>query len=251
MLNGLFALFDKGLESCDGGFGFHGCGKQASGSLQYRPRNSADRAETLSELSTLLTGGRFDSKKIQIVQDAISTEPDPEKAWRMAAKLMVTSPEYHTTSLTDSSTELNGQPSPSSITGTAGSTSYKAVIHLQLMGGLDSFNMLAPYHNCTRLSREYKDIRGNIALKNKELLPVGATSQPCSTFGIHHQFPLAKRLYDDADLLFLANVGVLTEPVTKANFGLKTETQVSTNRFSLLFTSVLTIPALLFKAFCT
>ena len=38
----------------------------------------------------------------------------------------------------------------------------------------------------------------------------GDTSgQPCASFGLHEQLTFVKSLYDDEDLLFLANTGVL------------------------------------------
>ena len=44
----------------------------------------------------------------------------------------------------------------------------------------------------------------------------------CSTFGIHPNLPHLKSLYDGDDLLWVANMGVLQEPVTKENWRDKT-----------------------------
>jgi uncharacterized protein (DUF1501 family) len=106
---------------------------------------------------------------------------------------------------------------------------YKVVIHLTLQGGMDSFNMLVPHpKTSTTLNQEYKTIRDIIAVGDAGLLDIegDTTGQPCQSFGLHSYFPIAKELYDDGDLLFLANTGVLTEYVTKDNFQLKTETRL-------------------------
>ena len=53
-----------------------------------------------------------------------------------------------------------------------------------------------------------------------DLLPIdaSASSQVCSTFGVHPNLPHLKSLYDDGDLLWVANVGVLQQHVTKDNW---------------------------------
>ena len=45
----------------------------------------------------------------------------------------------------------------------------------------------------------------------------------CSTFGIHPNLPHLKSLYDSDDLLWVSNMGVLQEPVTKADWRDKTD----------------------------
>ena len=49
-------------------------------------------------------------------------------------------------------------------------------------------------------------------------MPIDATKQVCDKFGIHPSLPVVKSLYDDEDLLFFANTGVLSQPVTKENY---------------------------------
>ena len=44
-------------------------------------------------------------------------------------------------------------------------------------------------------------------------------TQPCSGFGVNPVLPLGKELYDDGDLVFLANIGPMVEPIrTKEDY---------------------------------
>ena len=69
-------------------------------------------------------------------------------------------------------------------------------------------------------------MRQQVALSKNILLPISATGQVCSEFGIHPQLPAIKQFYDDEDLLFFANTGVLSRPVTKDNFYTLTNVQL-------------------------
>lgn len=53
------------------------------------------------------------------------------------------------------------------------------------------------------------------------------TDQVCSEFAIHPDLDIIKELYDDGDAIIFANTGVLTEPVTKDDWGRKTKTRKS------------------------
>lgn len=226
ILNGLFDLIDDGLERCGNGFGLYGfCDGAPSGALVYKPQDETNRTASLKDMATLLTAGRLGSSKLSLIEAVIENEPNDEVALKTGLKLLLTTPEFHASSqsvVSTSGEEYSGMPE-ASLTGGA----YKAVIHLTLQGGLDSFNMLVPHPtNCTALNNEYKEVRDTLALGPKGLLDIeGETEgQPCSKFGLHHYFPVAKELYDAGDLLFLANAGVLTEYVDKSNFAVRTET---------------------------
>merc|ERR1719160_1458263 len=95
---------------------------------------------------------------------------------------------------------------------------YRALVHIFLAGGMDSFNLLVP-QGCD-LWTQYNEIRGDIALASHDLLVVGAdpAKQPCSSFGIHHKLPFFQTLYEDGDLAFITNVGNLVEPITKQQY---------------------------------
>ena len=65
-------------------------------------------------------------------------------------------------------------------------------------------------------------MRGQIALLKHTLHQIDASSQPCSTYGINSFLPVVRDLYNDNDLLFMANVGTLQQNVNKDNWRTKT-----------------------------
>ena len=70
------------------------------------------------------------------------------------------------------------------------------------------------------------DVRQQVALAKNRLLPISASGQVCSEFGVHPKLPAVKALYDDNDLLFFANTGVLSKPVNKDNYYTETNVQL-------------------------
>ena len=73
--------------------------------------------------------------------------------------------------------------------------------------------------------QNYLDIREEVAIPKIDLLEISAEDQICETFGIHPQLTTAHDLYNEKDLLFLSNTGVMTRPVDKSNYGALTRTQ--------------------------
>lgn len=227
MLNGLFGLIKDSLKKCNDGFGLstYGlCEKITSGTITYEPANFNDRVRFVTELSIILTGGRLAEKKRIAIVEALNSEPNSALAFELALQLIVTTPEFHSTSLVDP----NATPSPNSGSVGEPKSEYKAVIHLTLEGGCDSFNLLVPESTCGQLREEYDTVRDIVALKDEELLSLGgdASGQPCSHFAVHRSLPVLQELYQDEDLVFLANVGVLDVPVTKEDYKIKSVTQL-------------------------
>lgn len=58
------------------------------------------------------------------------------------------------------------------------------------------------------------------------MLQINATGQPCNKFGLHPKLKFLQKLFNDEHALFVAGVGVLTEPVTKSDYMRKTKTQL-------------------------
>mmetsp|Transcript_1494 Transcript_1494/g.3130 ORF Transcript_1494/g.3130 Transcript_1494/m.3130 type:complete len:1117 (-) Transcript_1494:133-3483(-) len=142
-------------------------------------------------------------------------------SFRYVQSLVATSPEFHSTNIVQPDSERRpAVPSPKPL-----DNDYKAIVYVLLDGGLDSYNILVPHSGCTGydLYEEYRDIRGPIALDKDSLLPISASSQPCKTFGLHPNLKAIQNLYNDGDLSFFANMGMLQEHVTKANWSSKTE----------------------------
>ncbi|QEG00509.1 hypothetical protein Mal15_45790 [Stieleria maiorica] len=143
-------------------------------------------------------------------------------------------------------TLLNLQATKSLMAAETNPTGYKAIVCLFLLGGNDSYNMLAPYDG-TATSGEYGNyvsVRGGIhdpennpgglALDQSTLVPIlGPDSR---NFGLHPG--MASQAYDDPQpdplpdpsttgvaglyntgkLSFVANVGSLVEPTTRAQY---------------------------------
>ncbi len=77
-------------------------------------------------------------------------------------------------------------------------------------------SLLASYNH-------YADVRGEIAVPKADLLPIDAGSnQVCSTFGLHPNFSHIKSLYDNGELLWVANMGVLQQYCTENDWSDKT-----------------------------
>ncbi len=91
---------------------------------------------------------------------------------------------------------------------------YKALVCLFLAGGNDSFNMLVP--RGPEEHAEYATVRGDLALPAASLLPITPTNSDGRQYGLHPAMPEVKQLFDTGDLAFVANVGSLVEPTTKA-----------------------------------
>jgi hypothetical protein len=218
LLNGLFTVVKHGLVKCDVGFGVYGdCATTNASQVQaFQPKNSMNYSTVLYELSDL-----------QTIVAAVQSEKDPNNAVALAKQLVLTSPEFHSTSKIDP--RATGKKMTKPQLKQVQKAGYKVVIQLALVGGCDSFNVLVPSSACSSLHQEYMDMRGAIALDASNVLPLNGnngTTQPCEAFTVHSALSMLQQLYNDQDLLFMANVGVLTEPCDKSNCKLKTETQL-------------------------
>ncbi len=91
---------------------------------------------------------------------------------------------------------------------------YKAMVCIFLAGGNDSFNMLVPRGNAEY--NEYSTIRADLALSQGSLIPLNQLGGDGREFGVHPSMPEVAQLFNDGELSFIANVGTLVEPVTKA-----------------------------------
>ena len=178
------------------------------------------------DLSNLLTGGRLNTEKQNAIIAEIAKQPNAMRSYEEALQLLLTTPEFHSTNTVDQLAPIEQELDEVDPT-TPPQPGYRAVMHLFFRGGCDSFNVLLPSPSCVSLYNEYKYARGDVGLKPAQTLPLsGDTSgtQPCAQFSIHGGLSAVQQLYDDSDLLFMANVGVLTEYVNRDNYVLRTET---------------------------
>ena len=99
-------------------------------------------------------------------------------------------------------------------------TDYKALVCVFLFGGIDGNNVLVPTD--TGGYGQYAAVRGassGIQLTQAELLPIAALGpNTYPTFGLHPSLPEMRDLFNAGKMALLANVGMLTQPTTKADY---------------------------------
>ncbi len=93
---------------------------------------------------------------------------------------------------------------------------FKALICIFLLGGNDSYNMLAPYGSAEH--QVYQQVRTDLALSTADLLQLNPLSYSEKTLGLHHSMGSLKQLFDDGHAAFITNVGTLIQPITKAQY---------------------------------
>jgi len=136
------------------------------------------------------------------------------EALRQAQELFLFTAEFHATNLNEQRSVPRAIVPPTPTL----ARPYKAVVYMYLAGGADTYNMLVPHSNCgtNDLYNQYRTIRGVNHMPHSRLLPITASGQPCGTFGVHEALTSLKAAYDDGDAAFIANVGPLSQPITKA-----------------------------------
>ena len=105
-----------------------------------------------------------------------------------------------------------------------GTSSYKALVCVFLFGGNDANNTLVQFD--TTGYSNYATIRGPLAIPQSQLLQLSALPN----FALNPNLPDIQTLFDNKNAAFVANVGTLIEPTTKAQF--KAGTDLPTNLFS-------------------
>ena len=189
------------------------------GDLTYNPRNPTDGASIVDELDLLLTSGRLTRQNRDVIlarfaQSIGPTAAEEQKALKEAQELLLFTAEFHVTNLNTQANVPRYVPPPTPSAGRA----YKALVYIFLNGGADTYNILVPHSNCggNDLYAEYTAARGINAIPQASLLQIPAASQPCATFGVHYELTALKDAYDSGDAAFVANIGALVQPITRA-----------------------------------
>jgi len=224
-LNGMFSLIKYGLSNCYEGFSSNPGGSRCQddgtytrsyGRLTYQPEGQSYKEEA-TDLALLLTAGRLSEDNKDIIVGACATQQEKESRVRCMQQLMITTPEFSSTNTVIKSGD--GRKTDSVVKEENTAEPYKAIVYLYLAGGVDGFNMLAPY-NCAPIDvyNRYKSIRGEIAMPKNQLLeiPSNNPAQPCQSFGIHKHLSVLHELYQNT--IFIANAGVLQKPVTSKTY---------------------------------
>ena len=235
-LNGMISAAKFDLSKCWGGlfvtYEATSCGKfvkdptyayeQAHAHLDWMPVvKNFTAADVVDELDMLLTSGRLEGAARDLIMDEYDRD-FRKNGWasavRKAKQLVLLSPEFQITNHVQRRIGLQRKP----IVAREPSRPYKAIVYLYIGGGLDSHNVLVPHSNCGEkdMFAEYESVREDIALAKNRLLPIDvpAKNQVCDTFGIHEELSIVRDLYEDEDGLFLANLGVMVEPITKEEY---------------------------------
>jgi uncharacterized protein (DUF1501 family) len=104
-------------------------------------------------------------------------------------------------------------------------TEYKALVCIFMFGGNDANNMLIPFD--TKGYQNYSTVRGGLALPRNTLLQLA----PQPNFALHPSMPEVQSLFNSGNAAFLANVGTLLAPTTRAQYQAKQVAQPN-NLFS-------------------
>jgi uncharacterized protein (DUF1501 family) len=103
--------------------------------------------------------------------------------------------------------------------GSAPFADYRALVCVFLFGGNDSFNMLVP--RSTAEYNAYAASRQNLAVPQADLLPIAPLVSDGAQYGLHPSMPHLQELFELEHAAFVANVGPLIVPTTKAQYAAK------------------------------
>lgn len=224
-LNGMMAMLEVGVSTCENGFGPSRAGSRPympckEGEFKWKPRSNTG-AGVAEELDVILTGGSMSDFQKGMVAAAYDEglKKKTELKLKAAQQTILMAPEFHTQGTQE---DLGPRAVETPAVEPSYTGDYKAFIYVFLRGGADTFNMLAPYGDC-KLADEYKEIRGvdtitPAGIEKKDLRPISATGQPCSEFGLHKNFEFLEDLYKQGQAGFLTNMGQLYEPMTRQQF---------------------------------
>ena len=233
ILNGFYGTISS--------YGFnsrYGFGQNWAGTLSWAPKPGASGFEVVDELATLLTAGRLSQENRDIIEQVytqktidVGGSKGLQLAMKVAMQLIASTSEFHTTNQVVTKSGDDRDVPSLATEAQSGSSDYKAVIYMDLNGGVDSFNMLVPIqcdgtnsfdlkYNMT-VDEQYYAIRSSIALGKESLHQIDSGgNQPCSQFGLHPQLPKLANLYRNEEAIFFANVGYMTNRDWRKTIGL-------------------------------
>jgi cullin-associated NEDD8-dissociated protein 1 len=188
--------------------------------------NVMNASEIIQNFNLLLTGGRLDASRKNALERNFLTNNaafSREDAVKILLESFITTPEYQISTLAKAK-PVQRASAFESFKPSANANDYKAIFFFYLHGGMDSFNLIIPHSECGAfdLQQQYQNVRTNIAYPKETLLTVDIPSwsppQPCQKFGIHQTMPFFKKMYDDGELAYLANIGPMVEPVVAKDY---------------------------------
>ena len=253
-MNGLLAMIKYGLDRCFDGFGEtlnwvgkQGCQSRVAGKYvdmsskpMFVPKDPSSSANIVDELSTVMTSGRLSPQHRDMIMDVLADEVDPLLHIVKAEQLIMSTAEFHSTG-----TPVPGAPNetlddstqPPAKSDSSKPAPYKALVVLMLAGGCDSYNLLVP-HTCSKTNDEglsvldeYLAERGELALnKSERSLEINVEGQqqkqPCESFAVHYRLPFLQELYNQGDLSFFLNAGMINQIANNNTWNAVTTTKL-------------------------
>src|ERR1043166_486581 len=98
----------------------------------------------------------------------------------------------------------------------ADTSGYRALVCIFMSGGNDGFNLLVP--RSADAYQQYAGARGELAVDRSKLLAIHPQTSDGNDYGVHPSCKGIQQLFNDGKLSFVANVGPLVEPVTRAQY---------------------------------
>ncbi len=106
---------------------------------------------------------------------------------------------------------------------------YQALVCIFLSGGNDGHNTVIPITTAQQNYSLYQQNRGGLALAQSSLLPIANGSD---TYGLHPSLVEIQGLYNQGKAAILANVGMLVQPLSQAQYLSANSTQIPAQLFS-------------------
>lgn len=100
--------------------------------------------------------------------------------------------------------------------GSSDLSGYRALVCVFLFGGNDSLNLLVPRSGAAYA--EYQQSRQNLAIAADQLLPITPAIGDGNQYGLHPAVGGLQSLFESGNAAFVANVGPLVQPVTRAQY---------------------------------
>jgi uncharacterized protein (DUF1501 family) len=97
----------------------------------------------------------------------------------------------------------------------AAGSGYQALVCIFLSGGNDGHNTVVPITTAQQNYNVYQTGRGPLALAQASLLPIANGSD---TYGLHPSLVEIQGLYNQGKAAVMANVGMLVQPLTRAQY---------------------------------
>lgn len=249
-MNGFLAMIKYGLDRCFNGFGetwnwegVGGCQSRVAGRYANRasrpvfiPQDASSPAAIVDELATIMTSGRLCAEHREVIKTVVANEADPLLGIIKAEQLIASTAEFHSTgTIEPRRVERTIESDPESPPPEKSKQPYKALIVLMLAGGCDTYNLLVP-HTCNgknddgvSVLDQYLAERAEVALNASERsldIDVQGQGQPCDKFAIHPQLSVVKELYQQGDLTFFLNAGMINKLADRKTWRAATTTKL-------------------------